>query len=211
MFVYASFLGPTIRGIALVAGLLGATGACKRPSDLPPLTPSPQGSAPAPRPVNRTVAYRAEPGTPIAPSAIPDDPPPAALAALSASSEKAAVQRATLNGDPNGITRESLNRSVQGAMGALAGCFASTTQDPTIAVSFEADPSGKPSLVRISGAPPDAEHCVREVVQNIRFPAFDGKAVPVDLPLSFHRVARPEQANQPEQAAPAGPSLFLQP
>jgi hypothetical protein len=96
-------------------------------------------------------------------------------------------------------------------MGALAGCFASTTQDPTIAVSFEADPSGKPSLVRISGAPPDAEHCVREVVQNIRFPAFDGKAVPVDLPLSFHRVARPEQANQPEQAAPAGPSLFLQP
>jgi hypothetical protein len=161
--------------------------------------------------VNRTVAYRAEPGTPIAPSVIPDDPPPAALAALSASSEKAAVQRATLNGDPNGITRESLNRSVQGAMGALAGCFASTTQDPTIAVSFEADPSGKPSLVRISGAPPDAEHCVREVVQNIRFPAFDGKAVPVDLPLSFHRVARPEQASQPAQAAPAGPSLFLQP
>jgi hypothetical protein len=96
-------------------------------------------------------------------------------------------------------------------MGALAGCFASMTQDPMVAVSFEADPSGKPSLVRISGAPPEAEHCVRDVVQNIRFPAFDGKAVQVDLPLSFHRVTGPQQAAQPAQAAPTGPPLFLQP
>ena len=200
-----------MRGIVLVAGLLGATDACKRQSYLPPLTQLPQVSAPAPRPSNKTVAYRAEPGTPIAPSVIPDDPPPAAFVAPSASSDKAAVQRATLNGDPNGITRETLNHSVQGAMGALAACFASMTQDPMVAVSFEADPSGKPSLVRISGAPSDAEHCVREAVQNIRFPAFDGKAVQVDLPLSFHRVPRPAPANQPTQAAPAAPSLFLQP
>jgi len=200
-----------MRGIVLVAGVLGATYGCKRHSYLPPLPTPPQISAPEPRPSNKKVAYRAEPGTPIAPSVIPDDPAPTALAPLSGGSEKAAVQRATLNGDSNGLTRETLHRAVQGAMAALASCFASVTQDPTVAVSFEADPSGKPTLVRISGAPPDAEHCVRDVVQSIRFPAFDGKAVQVDLPLSFHRVPRPAPANQPTQAAPAAPSLFLQP
>jgi hypothetical protein len=210
MPAHASCSWSTLAGIVLVAGVLDANGACKRQSYLPPLPQPPQISAPEPRHSPKSVAYRAEPGTPIAPSVIPDEPPPTALAAPSASSDKAAVQRATLNGDPNGITRETLNRSVQGAMGALAGCFASMTQDPTVAVSFEADPSGKPSLVRISGAPPDSEHCVRQVVQGIRFPAFDGKAVQVDLPLSFHRVASPTQVNQPAQA-PTGPSLFLQP
>jgi hypothetical protein len=210
MSMHASYSRSTSAGIVLVAGVLGATGACKDQSALPPLAPLPQVSAPEPRPSPRNVAYRAEPGTPIAPSIIPDDSPPTALAAPSSSSGKAAVQTATLNGNANGITRETLNRSVQGAMGAMAACFTSMTQDPTVAVSFEADPSGKPSLVRISGAPPDAEHCVREVVQSIRFPAFDGKAVQVDLPLSFHRVVRAEQANQPAQE-PTGPSLFLQP
>jgi len=204
----ASYSWSTMAVIALV-GVLGAT-ACKRQSYLPPLAPLQQVSAPAPRPLPRAVAYRAESGTPIAPSIIPDDPSPTALAAPSASSGKPAVPTPSLNGDPNGITRDTLNRSVQGAMGALANCFASMTQDPMVAVSFEADPSGKPSLVRVSGAPPDAEHCVREVVQNIRFPAFDGKGVQVDLPLSFHRVVRQEQTNQPAQA-PTGPSLFLQP
>jgi hypothetical protein len=199
-----------MRGIVLVASVLGAMGACRRHSSLPPLPTLPKVTAPDPRPSNKNVAYRAEPGTPIAPSVIPDEPAPTTLAAVSGSSDKAAVPRETLNGDPKGITRETLNRSVQGAMGALAACFASATQDPMVAVSFEADPSGKPSLVRISGAPPDAEHCVRDVVQSIRFPAFDGKAVPVELPLSFHRVSRPVPTLQPAQE-PTGPSLFLQP
>jgi hypothetical protein len=198
-----------MRGIVLVAGVLGAMVACRRHSALPPLPTLPKSSAPEPRPSTKNVAYRAEPGIPIAPSVIPDDPAPTALAA-SGSSDKAAVPRETLNGDPKGITRETLNRSVQGAMGALAACFASATQDPMVAVSFEADPSGRPSLVRISGAPPDSEHCVREVVQSIRFPAFDGKAVPVELPLSFHRVSRSTPTSQPAQE-PTGPSLFLQP
>jgi hypothetical protein len=121
--------------------------------------------------------------------------------------------RATLNGDPNGITRETLNRSIQGAMGSLAACFAAMTEDPMVAVSFEADPNGRPSLVRVNGAPPDAERCLRNIVQNIRFPSFEGKGVQVDLPLSFHRVARPAQPGNPasgEQAPSAAP-LFLQP
>jgi hypothetical protein len=97
-------------------------------------------------------------------------------------------------------------------MGAFAACFSALTQDPMVSVSFEADPSGRPSLVRVGGAPPDAEHCIRDVVQGLRFPSFEGKGVPVDLPLSFHRVARPTQAASPAAAQPPGAApLFLQP
>ena len=122
----------------------------------------------------------------------------------------------TLNGDPNGITRETLNRSIQGAMGALASCFTNITQDPMVAVSFEADPSGRPSLVRVNGAPPDAERCIRNVVQDMRFPSFEGKGVQIDLPLSFHRYgASPGAAGEPvgraEQAQAAGPPPFIEP
>jgi hypothetical protein len=50
-------------------------------------------------------------------------------------------------------------------------------------------------------------------MQNIRFPRFEGKGVQVDLPLSFHRMARPAQQGNPagEQQAPAAAPLFLQP
>jgi hypothetical protein len=63
--------------------------------------------------------------------------------------------------------------------------------------------------VRVGGAPPDAEHCIRNVVQNIRFPSFEGKGVQVDLPLSFHRIARP--ASPASQQAPPGAPLFIEP
>jgi hypothetical protein len=117
----------------------------------------------------------------------------------------------SLNGDPRGLTREALNRSIQGAMGSLAACFTNITQDPMVAVSFEADPSGRPSLVRVNGAPADAESCIRNVVQGIRFPSFEGKGVQVDLPLSFHRVARPAQPTNPSgQQAPGAPPLFIE-
>jgi hypothetical protein len=140
---------------------------------------------------------------------IPDDPAPTQV---QAASEGNSGTRATLNGDPNGITRDALNMAIQGAMGSLAGCFASLTQDPMVSVSFEADPSGRPSLVRVGGAPADAEHCIRNVVQNIRFPSFEGKGVQVDLPLSFHRVAHPAQSENPAgQQSPPGAPLFLEP
>lgn len=206
----ASRSGMSMRGIAFAVVAMAAMAACNRRSSLPPLPTLSQVAPTAAKAEKGTVEYRSEPGSPIAPTVVPDEPPPAALAPAP-SSDKGSAPRATLNGDPNGITRETLNRSIQGAMGALASCFASMTEDPMVAVSFEAEPSGHPSLVRISGAPPDAEHCVRNVVQNIRFPSFDGKGVQVDLPLSFHRVttSRPQANNQPAQ--PTGPSLFLQP
>lgn len=152
--------------------------------------------------------YRNTPGQAIAPVVIADDPAPAVAVPVAPSGAPAAP--ATLNGDPAGLTRDVLNRAIQSAMGSLAACFSSLTQDPMVAVSFEADPSGHPSLVRVNGAPADAERCIRNTVQDIRFPPFQGKGVQVDFPLSFHRVTQPAQP-QPTAEQPAGPPLYLEP
>jgi len=193
---------------AVLAGLAGCNGGSKGPRALPfialPAAPT--------EPSNRkgSVAYRQTGGESIAPMVIADDPAPTQAQPGGGAQ---APGRSTLNGDPNGITRETLNRSIQGAMGSLAACFTNITQDPMVAVSFEADPSGRPSMLRVSGAPPDAEHCIRNVMQGVRFPAFEGKGVQVDLPLSFHRAARPAQPASPsgEQQAQGAAPLFLQP
>jgi hypothetical protein len=158
----------------------------------------------------KNVAYRNTPGQAIAPVVIADDPSPAPVVAQP--SAAAGQGPATLNGDPNGLTREALNQSIQGAMGSLASCFSSLTQDPMVAVSFEADPSGHPSLLRVNGAPSDAERCIRNIIQGMRFPSFQGKGVQVDLPLSFHRVGRPAQpSGQSAEQQPGAAPLFLQP
>jgi hypothetical protein len=190
----------------LVAMLCGQA-ACKGPRSELTLPTLPSAAGPGVQKAANPVSYRSQSGSPIAPSMIADDPAPLQVQPVT---DRPAGQRATLNGDPNGITRDTLNRSIQGAMGSLANCFSSLTEDPMVSVSFEADPSGRPSLVRISGAPPDAEHCVRNVVQNVRFPSFEGKGVQVDLPLSFHRIARPTQSGSSGQQ-PAGAPLFLEP
>ena len=210
MSTNASHARSTAHGTALIAAILYSLAACKgshAPPSLPALPTMPESGK---KKAQNPVSYRNRGGSPIAPSVIPDDPAPTQAQSVTANPTG---QRATLNGDPNGITRDTLNRAVQGAMGAFAACFASLTEDPMVSVSFEADPTGKPSLVRVSGAPQDAEHCIRNVVQDIRFPSFEGKGVQVDLPLSFHRVAHPAQpgaspgGQQPSQGAP----LFLQP
>jgi hypothetical protein len=187
--------------------LLGA-GGCKK-SVLPRLPPMPKLPAPAADPA-KNVQYRSTPGQAIAPVVIADDPEPAPTVAQPTTGGGQA-RVTTLNGDPNGLTRETLNRSLQGAMGSLASCFSSVSQDPMVAVSFEADPSGRPSLLRVNGAPPDAERCIRNIVQGIRFPSFQGKGVQVDLPLSFHRVGGPSQPSRQAGEQQPGAPLFLQP
>ena len=209
--MHASNARSTAVGAALLTALLCAFGGCKGRSHFHKRLENAPGVGESKRlKAAKPTGYRTHSGSPIAPSIIPDDPLPMQVQPVSAGP---AGPRPTLNGDPNGLTRETLNRAVQGAMGSLANCFASLTQDPMVSVSFEADPSGRPSLVRVGGAPPDAERCLRNVIQGLRFPSFEGKGVQVDLPLSFHRVARPGQAgNQPSgQQAPAGAPLFLQP
>jgi hypothetical protein len=195
--------------ITVGVAILGA-GGCGKKAGPPPLPPVPKlRMEVSQNDPSTNVEYRTRAGEAIAPVIVADDPSPVAVMPQSPSG---AHGPATLNGDPNGLTRDSLNIAIQGAMGSLASCFSSLSQDPMVAVSFEADPSGRPSLLRVNGAPPDAERCIRNIVQGIRFPAFQGKGVQVDLPLSFHRVGRPSQptgqpAEQPQQGAP----LFLQP
>lgn len=119
----------------------------------------------------------------------------------------------TLNGHPNGLTREALNGAVQGTMGRLASCFSPSAQNPMVSVSFEADPAGRPSLVRINGAPPDAERCMRNIIQGMRFPRFEGNGVHVDLPLTFHQVGRAQPPGGPanQQGPAGGPPLNIEP
>jgi hypothetical protein len=199
------------QALCVMVGAAILAAGCGKKAGPPPLPPIPKLSADV---VHKAelgeLEYRTRAGEAIAPVVVADDPAP--VAAVAQPNPSGAHGPATLNGDPNGLTRESLNIAIQGAMGSIANCFSSLTQDPMVAVSFEADPSGRPSLLRVNGAPPDAEHCIRSIVQGIRFPSFQGKGVQVDLPLSFHRVGRPSQApgqpsEQPQQAAP----LFLQP
>ena len=194
----------------VTVGVSLLVGACSKSAGPPPLPPVSKLVPVSEKRYGENLEYRNKPGEAIAPVVVADDPAPAAVVAAAPSGGGKAPP--TLNGDANGLTREALNQSIQGAMGALAACFSSLTQDPMVAVSFEADPSGRPSLVRVNGAPPDAERCIRNIVQGVRFPSFQGKGVQVDLPLSFHRVGRPAQpqnpsAGQQQQAAP----LFIQP
>lgn len=118
----------------------------------------------------------------------------------------------TLNGNPNGLSREVLNSAIQGTMASLATCFSPSAQNPMVSVSFEADPAGRASLVRVNGAPSDAERCVRSIVQNMRFPRFEGSGVHVDLPLTFHQVGRGQAAvPSGESQGPSGPPLYIEP
>jgi len=193
----------------VTTGVFLLVSACSKSWAPPPLPPIPKLASLPEKSFGENLEYRNKPGEAIAPVVVADDPAPIVAVAPASSGGKAPP---TLNGDPNGLTREALNQSIQGAMGSLASCFSSLTQDPMVAVSFEADPSGRPSLVRVNGAPPDAERCLRNIVQGVRFPAFQGKGVQVDLPLSFHRVGRPAQAQNPSaEQQQQGAPLFIQP
>lgn len=205
----ASYARSIARGTVMLVAVLCSLADCKGSSAPPRLRRTPTLPESGPRIAAKDLKYRNESGSPIAPVVVPDDPLPTQVQPVTTTP---GGSQATLNGDPNGITRDTLNRSIQGAMGAFASCFSALTQDPMVSVSFEADPSGKPSLVRVGGAPADAERCIRNVVQGIRFPSFEGKGVQVDLPLSFHRVARPTQAGGPAGGQPPGAApLFLEP
>lgn len=214
MSYHASNGGVSVRLLAFALVMAVSTGACSQGPGAKLLPPA---MAPKKHVANTADMdksyYRTQGGTPIAPMIIQDDPvaaAPTVQAQVSGGGQQG--PRATLNGDPNGLTRETLNVAIQGAMGSIASCFSSLTQDPMVAVSFEADPSGRPSLVRVSGAPAGAEHCIRNIVQGVRFPPFQGKGVQVDLPLSFHRVAQSQPAgNAPGQQPAQAPSLFLEP
>jgi hypothetical protein len=203
-----------MHGAVLAFVALACVIACSASKGPPPLPKRLAVTAPESTSPPQPIAFRTSGGTPIAPVVIADDPAPAVVPSAQ---EHLNVPGSTLNGDPKGLSREVLNRALQGAVASVASCFSSSSQAPMVAISFEADPSGRPSLVRVTGAQSDAEHCIRNVIQDVRFPSFEGKGVQVDFPVTFHRVARAAQSGSPsgeEQtpgASPSGPPLFMAP
>jgi hypothetical protein len=207
---YASCAGVTTHGAALALAALAGVVACSscKGSAAPPARLA--ASAPAPTSVPNPVEFRSSGGMPIVPVVIADDPAPALLPSAGV---QPSAPSSTMNGDPKGLTREALNRALQGVVASVASCFSPSTPDPMVTVSFEADPSGRPSLVRLKGAPADAEHCIRNVVQDIHFSSFEGKGVQVDFPVTFHRVVRNTQSGGPsgQEQATSAPQLFMLP
>jgi len=94
----------------------------------------------------------------------------------------------SLNGDPGGLNREQLQIALQAVMPQLTGCFANVTNG-NVVVSFDADPGGTVRGVRVRGAA-DAETCVRDAVETIRFPRFSGNPVAIDYPISISRTTQ---------------------
>jgi hypothetical protein len=141
------------------------------------------------------------------PNSRPVAPPSAAPAA-----QGAGAGAGTLNGHPNGLRREAVNTAIQGAMGTIVSCFSPSIENPMVSVSFEADPSGRASLVRVDGAHGDSERCIRQALEKLRLPKFEGDGVRVALPLSFHQ----DPVEQTVPAAAGTPTgartpLFLNP
>jgi|GEM_PF-5871607 len=95
---------------------------------------------------------------------------------------------ASLNGDPGGLNREQLQIALQASLPRLSGCF-SNASDTSMVISFDADPSGQVRGVRVRGAV-DAEPCVRETIESIRFPRFSGNPVAIDYPINISRTTQ---------------------
>jgi hypothetical protein len=111
----------------------------------------------------------------------------------------------TLNGDPKGLKREDINNALQQALPTLAGCFQGAGP-PSIGLSFDAEPEGRASNVKVSGASPEGERCVVASLGRVKLPVFEGKAVPVSFPISvFRPAALPTPTAAAEGAAPAVP------
>lgn len=201
---------------ALLAAVAFATTACEKLGIRryePKANPAPR-SVPVQRRVPQGFRRLGGPGAPppLAVSYREETEAPAPVVQASPQRGSSSSGYSTINGHPQGLSRDVLNSAIHGTMSSLAGCFSPSTQSPMVAVSFEADPAGRASLVRVNGAPPDAERCIRNVIQGMRLPRFEGNGVRIDLPLAFHQVARSQpSAAQPAAAAPSGPPLFIQP
>jgi hypothetical protein len=184
-----------IRGrfLFLVAGAL--LGACTKVNEQPVLPPTVQ--PPAPQPVARKPAPRPAPWR----SAFASDKPREPVARLPRQPD-AGPPPETLNGDPNGLKREALQKALDGAMPAFAACFDGSQGSMSVSLSFDADPGGKASNLRVSGGGG----------AGLALPTFSGSAVPVHFPLSI-RASAPAPAPAPAaKAEPARPApVFVNP
>ena len=202
---FLSFAGPALR-VSGLASCLVLSSACTKVNEQP-VAPAPAQIAasapkektrpPAPRPKWETTFDEDEEAPPAPPS-----PPPAAPVE-------------TLNGDPEGLRREDLQKTLDAALPSLASCFDGAVGSVSVALSFDADPAGKAENIQISGADPTAKSCVSARVKALSLPRFAGKAVPVHFPISVQRTttaAKPAEKASPSPAAAAGPPpVFINP
>jgi hypothetical protein len=185
--------------LCLSVGLLACTKVVEQPVLETPPAP-PQAQAPA-RP--RAPQRPAWPSSAPAPAAAPV-------------ARETAAPVDTLNGDPNGLKREDLQAALDGAMTRFSGCVDApgTTQ---LALSFDADPEGKATNIKVSGGGGNAEGCVSQVAGSLPLPKFTGKAVPVHFPITVQRTvtqqapAAAAEASARRSAASAPPPVFVKP
>jgi hypothetical protein len=196
--------------LALAATSLAALAACTKVQEQPVLQappPAPAAVAPAPKPADKPARKRWGFDPPAPPAR---KPPPAAV-----------VDPNSLNGDPNGLKRDDLQKALDGAMPRFTACFDATPGSVNVSLSFDADPEGKAANVKVSGGGASADKCVATVVNGLRLPAFSGKAVPVHFPITIQRtVSKPSTTaasggpaqQMPRGRIPGGPAmLFVQP
>jgi hypothetical protein len=108
----------------------------------------------------------------------------------------------TLNGDPKGLKREEINSALQEALPALAGCMPASGP-PSFGLSFDAEPDGHATNIQVNGASGEAATCVSATLARLKLPVFEGKAVPVQFPISVYRpLAPPTPAAAVETAPP---------
>jgi len=179
-------MGVRKRRFAVAAMLLAmcTVSACTRvrqQSDPLPARPLP--------PVTRNVpTQRPWPVTPPPPAALPPDAAPTVIVD-------------TLNGDPKGLKREDINNALQQALPTLANCFQGAGA-PSVGLSFDAEPGGRASNIKVSGASPEGERCVSAALAQTKLPAFEGKSVPISFPISVYRPPVPTPAAAVENPAP---------
>jgi hypothetical protein len=100
-------------------------------------------------------------------------------------------------------------------MAAMQGCLGSSGP-ATMGLDFTAQNDGRAADVQVSGASAEDERCVSGAVGAMRLPAFEGKPVPVKLPLNVYRpqLPPPQQVAQPApapSAPPAPPAAYALP
>jgi hypothetical protein len=70
-------------------------------------------------------------------------------------------------------------------------------------LSFDAEPDGRASHIKVTGAPAEAEQCVSRTLARVKLPVFQGKSVPVQFPISVFRAPPPAAQAQAQAAAAA--------
>lgn len=123
----------------------------------------------------------------------------------------AAAQAKSLNDHPQGLRREELQKVLDEQMGNLAKCF-DNAEVTSVGIYFEADPSGTARGVRVNGAPGDSEACAKNIISALKFPEFQGSAVPIDFPIRISRTVKPVAGGAGDQAKPpSNANAFVNP